>query len=817
VNASTLLFPLPGRAQITPDNTLNVNSIVTPNGNTLTIEAGSRAGGNLFHSFTEFSLPTGSEAFFNNALDVQNIFSRVTGSNISHIDGLIRANGAANLFLINPNGIIFGPNARLNIGGSFIVSTASSINFADGTSFSATNPAAAPLLTVSVPVGLGFGSNPGDFALSGTGHNLRVDNALIPPTIRSRETTGLQVIPGKTLALVGGEVNLNGGILTAEEGRVEIGSVGASSLVGINSIAAGFALDYSGVQNFRDIALTQRSLADSSGNNAGSIQVQGNRVSIRDGSVILVKNQGTQTAGEINVRADLLEAIGTTLDGRILSGVINETSGIGAGGNITINARQVRVQNAGVISSRTFSSAPSGTVTVNASELVQVSGFAPNLTNRVSTISSIARTSSGNAGEVKISTERLEILNGGVVFAATFGSGAGGNVTINAEAIAIANTTPTFDRSAISASSFGTGNAGNITLNTGTLNIDNGGTVSSSSFATGVAGSITVNASESIQLSGRVAGVGSSSIISAVFPATPNNQRFLGLPAIPSGNSGNVTLNTPVLSVTNGANLGVRNDGIGDAGKLRVNAGSILLDFGGSISASTNSGEGGNITLSVQNSLIARHNSQITATAGGTGNGGNLNINSDVIIALENSDISANAVQGRGGNIQISTQGIFGTEFRPQQTPESDITASSQFGLSGNVVISNPEVETKSFLVELSQNLLDTSEQITTGCAADRGNTFSITGRGGLPENPSSGLLGRAVWWDNRDLSQVSQTAQKLPKTETTPEIVEATGFRINAQGQVELVADAASSSNSWQSPTNCQTLPLSSSGLRNP
>ncbi|MFB2982217.1 filamentous hemagglutinin, partial [Microseira sp. BLCC-F43] len=147
----------------------------------------------------------------------------------------------------------------------------------------------------------------------------------------------------------------------------------------------------------------------------------------------------------------------------------------------------------------------------------------------------------------------------------------------------------------------------------------------------------------------------------------------------------------------------------------------------------------------------------------------------------------------------------------------SDITASSQFGLSGTVTITNPEVDTHSFLVELPQNLLDTSEQITTGCAADGGNTFSITGRGGLPENPSSALLGRAVWWDNRDLSQVSQTAQKLPKTETTPEIVEATGFRINAQGQIELVADAASSSNSWQSPTNCQTLPLSSSGLRNP
>ncbi|MEH2226283.1 S-layer family protein [Nostoc sp.] len=788
-------------AQVTSDGT--TNTVVNQSGNNFNILNGIQKGNNLFHSFSNFSIPTGDTAIFNNAADVQNIFSRVTGGSVSNIDGLIKANGSANLFLLNPSGIIFGANAQLNIGGSFIGTTAQSIKFSDGAEFNAINPQANPLLSINVPIGLQMGNNPSSITVQGTGHRL-TNIGVLPLVTQNPSATELRVQPRKTLALVGGNLNLNGATLTAKQGQVELGSVSGAGLVSLLPTAQGYTLGYEDGQKFGDIQLTGRSLLDISGVNAGSVQIQGRHIQFTDGSLVVAQNLGNLKGGDIRLQAtEAIDLIGTTADSTIRSGVRTEAVGVGASGNISvITPRLILNQGAG-LNSITFGAAPSGNIDIEATA-IELSGFSPINPINVTNLSTY-NFGSGNAGDISVNANSLLVSNGVTLASATFGSGSSGKVTIRTNHTTVMGESPSGLYSNISSLTFATGNAKTLTLDTAKLQILDGGAVAATTFFTGNGGDLSINATESIEISGRSQS-NNSSINSSSVRLTPQFRQFFSLPDILTANAGNVSVITPNLTLRDGGTVSVTSQGSGNGGSLKITANTIRLDRIGSIQAQTESGNGGNIDLQVGKLLLLRNNSAIAATAGGNGDGGNININAPIIVGLENSDIIANAIKGRGGNIQITTQGIFGLKFRNQLTPESDITASSQFGLSGTVQVNTIGIDPNSGLVELPANATDPSQQIATGCTGgSEGSRFVATGRGGVPQNPTQQIgsdvydgLRLRTWSDIRNLTAYRKTGEVIAQIPTKEAVlVQATGWRRNTQGQIELIAD--------KSPTQVQ------------
>jgi filamentous hemagglutinin family protein len=814
-----MLLPITASAQsVSSDGTLSTK-VTSPDNLNFTITNGNNPsnGSNLFHSFSQFSVPTNGSAKFDlvNTPNISTIFSRVTGGSISNINGLIQTLNSSNpvsLFLLNPSGIIFGQNARLNIGGSFVGTTANSIKFVDGTEFSAVNPSASPLLTVNAPIGLDFGQNSKGITVQNTGHRL-IEN-LFQPVDRSQNPIGLQVNAGNTLALIGNEVNFSGGIASVNGGgHVEVGSV-RDGIVKLNPTGTGWVGDYASVQQFDDIHLAQQSLLDTSGNN-GSIQIQGRNINLTEGSTALLQNLGAQPSGGITVKAtETLNLAKNTVDGKLPSLIRIDNLGNSQSGDLTISATQLFLHNGGTINTQTFVPVPNGNIVVNVAGSILIDGPVlanPNLNASLSN----GTANSAKAGDITISTGNLRVLNGGFIGSFTLASGETGRVRVNAQdLIEIAGVNPiVLGASSVATVTLGSGNANSIFLNTSRLVVQEGALVGSNASSIGSSGNVIINALESVVVQGKSLGsVNFSRIASTAEIADPATQAAFGLPPIPSGDAGSLTINTPTLRITDGASATVKNDGPGSAGDLQIKANSIFLDRQGGITASTASGNGGDIRLNLQAPLLLRRDSLISATAAGTGNGGNLAINAPTIVGLENSDITANAVQGAGGNIDITTQGLLGLKFRPQLTSESDITASSQFGLSGTVNISNLVFTPSAGLIQLPSNVVDPSRRVVQGCGAYGNSRFVATGRGGLPEDPSDRRSSSHPWTDLRDPSAFRSPTTLTTANQSNPTIVEATGWRVNASGRVEIYA---ANNNAITPPmTNCAGLSAISSNL---
>ncbi|MDJ0594737.1 MAG: filamentous hemagglutinin N-terminal domain-containing protein [Pleurocapsa sp. MO_226.B13] len=787
-------------AQITSDGT--VNTQVNQNGNVAEITGGQTRGGNLFHSFQDFSVPTGNEAFFNNASEISNIFSRVTGGNISNIDGLIRANGSASLFLINPAGIIFGENASLNIGGSFYSSTASSILFEDG-EFSAVDNIEQPLLTINAPIGLNFQENSGDIV-----NRSRVENS-------SGVLTGLEIASGNNLAFVGGNIRFESGNATARGGNIYLGGLAEAGIVNLDRDGS---LSFPDDLNQANITLTNAADVDVVGTGGGNITVDGNNLSLAAGEFGSSLIRGGISSNSTNPQAQAGEvtinvAENITLnESRILNRV--DSGGIGNTGNITINTDSLELINGGDLGADTFGQGNAGAVNVTATGDITVDGETSG--GFQSGIESLVATSAtGNSGGITISTTNLNLTNGGRVAASTLGEGNAGpvNITARGDITATGEDSEGFPSGITSLVDIDTtGDAGGVTISTANLNLTNGGRVDASTFGRGNANNVRIDASESIFIDGSIARFRSGITASAL---------------IEDGNGGNVVVNTGNLTIANGGTIEATNfDNIGDddtpgtgrPGTITIAADSLNLTDARIEAATQFTGEAsGIINLNIADELTLENNSFISAQAFGDADGGNLSIDAGFIVAFpnQNNDLIASAAQGRGGNIDLTTNALFGIEERSSTPPNNtnDIDASSEFGLDGTVAIIELDTNPVEGLEELPTEVIDVTRLIAQSlCQQGDLSEFIVTGKGGIapsPKQPRESEVSEVDLVEPASFSEdggrgsrpFARTGEYREDGENREEIVEAQGWIINDRGVVELVAYKTSLNGSAPQP----------------
>ncbi|MEM9272912.1 MAG: filamentous hemagglutinin N-terminal domain-containing protein [Cyanobacteria bacterium P01_F01_bin.143] len=693
-------------AQVIPDNSLPSSSLVNQDGDLIEILQGTTVEDNIFHSFEQFSIIQGETAWFQNATTIDNIFTRVTGDSGSFIDGLIRANGTANLFFLNPNGIIFGANSQLDIGGSFVGTTADSFRFSNGSEFSAIDPQLPPLLTVNIAPGLQYGTGNGEIVVQGQGNLLAFTPNLFVD--RSFRPNGLEVDTGKTLALVGNNIFVEGGNLTAESGNIELGSVGDNSFVQLSNTDIGLSSDYTEVSNFQDIILSQAASLDVSGNNGGDVQLQGKEVIITDGSAILADTFGDRDGGIVQVNAsELLVVAGTAENSPFISRLSTDVlpGAIGNGGDIELNTGNLIITGGAQVLSSSYSSGNTGNIKVAAENVELASG------SRFASSSGLFTLvfGSGNGGDLDIAANSISVLDGAQAAALTFGNGQGGNLNVNANSIDVVGTSPNGISSSLATNSQGVGNGGQLEINSESLFVANGGSVESSVFRSGNGGDLIVNVKK-VELFSGAPGVGPSGL-------------FANVEREATGSGGNLTIAAESLSITDGAQATVTTFGSGSAGVLNINADEIELI------GTSPTGFGSGVFSNIEELA--------------TGNGGAINIEAEQLIISDGAEIASTNnsldISSLGGSIKLKVDEIELVGGSVDAASGLFTTVQSQaLGTGGNLTI-----DTDSLTVKDGAQIAVSTRGLGNGGELDiQAKTIEIIG---TSEFGASGILGNAV------------------------------------------------------------------------
>jgi filamentous hemagglutinin family protein len=690
-----------GTAQIVLDGKFGTSGALTGPNYNITAGLGRTRGNNLFHSFAQFDLTAGDTATFSGPPNIQNILARVTGGSASSIDGTVRSDIAgANLFLLNPNGVIFGPNAVVDVTGSFAASAANYLKLADGARFVAALDADDSGLSTAPVSAFGFlGNNPGAITI---------------------QQSTLAVQDGKTISLIGGDIAMDGGLVQAPGGQINLASVQSPGEVPVNPAAPSVAEFKAAFPQQGQITLQNSAQLDASGDGGGRIVIRGGRLLV-DNSKIQANTTGTADGQGIDIAVvnDL-----SLLNGGQIKAL--STTGLGAGGDINVNAQSVLLDGGGVVDENFFPATQISTSTgdlflgggsgrggdiviqtgslelVNSAQIssatfglgdagrIDITASSVRLDAQLATSTQIAANSQpfdgvgGNAGDILIHTDTLDILNGASLVATTYGSGNAGAIDITAKSVNVANF------GLITPATYGTGNGGsvnitadsvllnasfiqavttfndadptlgkggNISINAGSIDIRNGGLVSATTLGSGAGGTIDLT-SDSIRLTGDKRASGLPTGIRAA-----SGQDFgEGFILVGTGNSGDIVIQPRNpgaldLNVSKGAEISTATLGSGNGGLIDISVSSLRLSSGGYISSASLSlepgaGVAGNVMVEASGPVVLRDRGLIT-TAAPNSEGGNISITAGSEIRLKNSRITAQAGPGGGGNITL--------------------------------------------------------------------------------------------------------------------------------------------------------------------
>jgi filamentous hemagglutinin family protein len=683
----------------------------TRSNNNFIIDGGVRRGQQLFHSFEDFSVPTGGAATFIRPAGNQSIITRVTGNLFSDINGLVDTQGA-NFLLINPNGVVFGPNIQLNVGQSFTASTANGVDLVDGggrtITFGTSANGDAPFLAIDPNVffnvsRLNMGGGRGEIRNFGT---LQTGN------------------PNQYIGLIGGNVSIDGGQINTPGGRVELGGLS-------------------------DVSLTNQARISVAGSGGGDIAINAQKIELLGGSVVrggIEEGQGNPAAIAGDIKINGTGAVVIDGESTIANNVRLNASG--NGGNTTINTGSLSVRNNSQIQSSTSGQGHAGNITLTAQDSITLDG--------IRILSLVTAEGMGNSGSLSVTANSLSITNNALLTSSILGQGNAGNITLAAkDAIFLSNvgvfnsveaggigksgnlsvTTNSLslaDRSSLLSSTFGAGNSGNVTVTANSLSLTGGSSLASSTFGKGNAGNVTVIATDTVALNAAniLSSVGTgaigkggnihlqarslslldSTLIAAslgegnagnVVVTTQDSLLLSGRSAITSsvgtmgvGTGGNIDINTRLLSLQDGASLTSSTEGQGNAGGVNIQTTTISLANNAFISANTFSrGNAGNIQIDAQDA-ITLVNARISNSIGaeGVGKGGNILINAGSLSLQDGSFLSsATDGQGNAGNIDVTVSraiNIFGTQDSRKSGISSAIGPGAQ-GNGGNITI-NP-------------------------------------------------------------------------------------------------------------------------------